>query len=347
MDTPSLWSKLCAWCPVADDLPLFDFWLARSSGCALDIHIIAPSSTGNPAATSITLEILTSLMQVASRWRKMALHLGPDMESFFTLVPRQVLPSLQELDLNLSDWSPNGTRTIAQFFASSPQLHTVEWGDLCLKAPLLAETSWATVTTLSLGCITFSDLYQALPQLTSIRTLVLNDIEGTDIEEPLKLSESRATVVELPHLHRLSCGRYNNITPIFDCLSIPCLSEIVLKSGMGIDAPHVWTGPDAFARLVERSRCRLTSLEWKHYSLPQLWLAQFLVQASTEIMPHLEHLEITSLVSNDLVESLVLRNGGPFPLLESFDFPNCRAHRATLDALLDSRPNLFTLNLEE
>lgn len=97
----------------------------------------------------------------------------------------------------------------------------------------------------------------------------------------------------------------------------------------------------ALNRLVERSDCRVASLDWTHFGLAEERLVKALrTQGAKMSLQHLRHLRFGSPVKDNLVGCLTLGNEPLFPLLQSLELRYCEADIEYLRKFVSSRPGL-------
>lgn len=344
MSTSSLWSKLYIFEPTDCDLPLLSFWLSRSAGTWVDMEIIQGRydyTKSGASNLSVILKVLQLVMEISPRWRKIFFKLRANVAGY--KLPRHPPLLLEGLALDLEGWTMNTARCFVQSLTSSPHLRVVEWGGYheAVSRVLLAETPWTKITEFCLGRVGLADLYPLLPHMTSIRKVALNRISDASWE----------TVPPVPKvpdillcLTCLSFGECDDVSVVLDAVTLPCLSHLVLKSGMGDDTGSLGMTFEALGRLVQRSGCRILALDWTHFGLKENVLIQALgTQGAQTSLQHLRHLRFGSPVGNDLIQCLKLEDERPLPLLESLELKCWKADTVHLQALAATRPGLSSI----
>ncbi|KAJ3527664.1 hypothetical protein NMY22_g9702 [Coprinellus aureogranulatus] len=337
MSSPSLWSKLCAFRPEDADIPLFKFWVEKSSPCPLDLTLVQ-GGEAEWGCTDAMHGILEIALAHSSRWRSITLLLFKDMEELVTTYPVAMpLPCLQSFDISLKRWTSQGSQHLVRVFSSSSALRSVFLRDGICPAPLFIQHfPWALLHTIVLCEIALQDLLEILPLATSLKTLGIGSLHSNSSIPPTAL-EPRSPIV-LPYLSTLRLSRYINLSPLFNSLHLPSLSSLTLRSGLGLQA-----SPDveftAIKDLSVRSGCRIDHLCWSHEGIN---LAPWFMEHAPAAFPHLRDLDIELDVPPESVAALtqVPEKDSVFPLLRSLRLRGCTADRSSVEKMLSSRPDL-------
>jgi hypothetical protein len=327
-----------------EDVPLFEFWLERSSTCPLDLTI--NQQLGDEEYDEGTELLLRAAFAHSSRWRKVELRLHSDMESMFsTDSPLQhvSLPILIAAHLDLVDWTVQGCKILSQLISTSSSLRSVEFGTGCPAATDLSDIPWANLSAVTLGCIEVTCLLELLPQMTVLNSLTIDTLIIP--WPPAPVQSSPAPTITLPGLQSLSIDRYSDLSPFFDNLTLPSLSNLTLLTGAGASLEAEWS---TVRRLVERSSCPIRSLTYSGAGVDGIESVRALVEV-TQFLPELKRLRIACAVGPVLIAALTLNQGKAsdiFPLLRSLELPKCRAPGDDVEKLVLSRPLLekFTLH---
>ncbi|KAF5326290.1 hypothetical protein D9611_000675 [Ephemerocybe angulata] len=338
---PALWSRLCVFHAHAADFPLLEFWLARISNSPLDLTIVQRYKRVGELVDHDTPQILAMTLRHASL-RSVSLQLDVDMEHLFGGTTDSIAPSLEQFQLNLMNWSPEGCGVLSQLLLASPTLHTARWGSTCGEIYGHFDTLWSTLSTIELGHIGLSDLFTHLPQMLALQSLRIDDL---DIDCSALGSEHLASI-NLPHLTTLSFGFYSNLCPLLDSLLLPSLTNLSLGHGFGLGIPE-GRGWPSLEKLVERSHCRLLSFDWSRRRMEEDVMVRLFNHASDHIFPELEYLRICSPVGDQFVSALTLGgDSARLPCLTSLALRSCRARDATLISMVLSRPLLQDLHVK-
>lgn len=276
------------------------------------------------------------VMGVSARWRKFYLQLEPRMEGFFWIAPKAPTSLLKELSLNLMEWSDERKAGIVKHFATSyPALRALKWEKACESPPDFSKIGFRSLTSLCIGEIDLTSFYEVLSQLTGMKELTLRRVEtsATTVRQVLEGE------IKLPRLATLHVGVYKDVTPIFEVLSLPNLSSLYLKSGMGLSV-QIDAGWEALNRVVQRSQCRIVSFAVGDAQLSQKKFGNLLYQASLTSVVNLRHLAIISRFESEAIEAFTGHGCNlTFPLLQSMQLCHFKASDESLRGLIASRPS--------
>ncbi|KIM40785.1 hypothetical protein M413DRAFT_168063 [Hebeloma cylindrosporum] len=241
-NSPILWSTLVVCAPAPRDVEYTAFWLSKSGTVPLNLTLeqyISPDRASDAIAQLFVTE--------AHRWKRISFGLSVQ-SSFSNLRPHDV-PLLEEFRLRITHWGP-GPHPITQFIDalhSSPNLKTINWGK-SLGSHIPTNTPWAQLVNLTLYRLDISELLlDALPQCTSLKVLQLRRIRAAEYQ-------AQQPII-LHRLESLVCERPERFSGIFDCLTLPCLSDVEMT-----DTPFYENDARSLNDLVGRSGCRLTTL---------------------------------------------------------------------------------------
>ncbi|KAJ3503721.1 hypothetical protein NMY22_g18149 [Coprinellus aureogranulatus] len=174
MSTPSLWSKICVFRPQLVDIPLFEFWLEKSSNCPLVLDIMQKVNDEWGSSDEAMHRVLSLAFAHSSRWRSISLLLFDDMEALVSTYPDTVLlPSLESFHLHFyKKWTTQGGLHILRMLSSSPALRSAHFGrGICPNPLLIANLPWELLHSVSLGDISLPDLLTALSLATNLESL--------------------------------------------------------------------------------------------------------------------------------------------------------------------------------
>ncbi|KAJ3534336.1 hypothetical protein NMY22_g6971 [Coprinellus aureogranulatus] len=340
---PFIWSSVCADRASPSDVPLFELWLSRSSSRPLDLTISQRQKYEWLNEDASSSGILSCAVRHSHRWKIFNLDaVDRELEKAFTpqSLPLGSLPMLEECSVETPFWIPEANHYLSQLLFSSPALRTITIGPaLGLKA-VARRPSWSPLTTIHVMDVEWSELSALLRQTPHLCSLTIATLHA-------KSNSITSSPIMLRHLSELFVHYYLNITPLFQSLSTPSLSELFLTGGMGTqEHGHHEAGLLAFLGFVERSGCRLRSLTWLGNDVPQRDTIQFLEVAGQVVLSGLKDLVIGSPAGGSVARALTLRPEVPiFPSLESLDFHNFEGTDAHIRVLIDSRPNLTYLRV--
>ncbi|KAJ3540434.1 hypothetical protein NMY22_g4301 [Coprinellus aureogranulatus] len=340
---PFIWPSVCADQAKPSDVPLFELWLSRSSSRPLDLTISQRQKYEWLNEDTSSSGILSCAIRHSHRWKIFNLDaVDRELEIAFTpqSLPLGSLPLLEECSVETPYWNPEANRYLSQLLFSSPALRTITIGPaLGLKA-VARRPSWSPLTTIHVMDVEWSELSALLRQTPQLCSLTIATLHA-------KSNSITSSPIMLRHLSELFVHYYPNITPLFQSLSTPSLSELFLTGGMGTqEHGHHEAGLLAFLGFVERSGCRLRSLTWLGNDVPQRDTIQFLEVAGQVALLGLKDLAIGSPAGGSVARALTLRPEVPlFSSLESLDFHNFEGTDAHIRALIDSRPNLTYLRV--
>ncbi|KAF5326289.1 hypothetical protein D9611_000678 [Ephemerocybe angulata] len=336
---PSLWARVCISRAEAHDIPLLEYWLARSTTCPLDVTVIQRYKGYEEVVDPITIEIISALARHSSRWRKLSLQLQPNMETpFLSLSPSLTLPLLEEFDLNLNTWSAKGWLYISEIMTNGPRVRSGAW-NMALQHP---GTSYQSLSTIRIGTIFLADLIPSLSQMMHVQSLTIDDLATSYGPPPPATLSAKFSLIVLPNLSTLTLGRYPDISILFNSVSLPSLTELYLGLGFGFEISAA-TGVLAFARLVERSGCCIRSLTWADASGDQ---ALPLFSRLGDRALNLVHLCLRGRTSDSTLALLTLgEENNLFPSLQSLELPACEGSAEALGTMISSRPSLRELDV--
>ncbi|KAJ3547550.1 hypothetical protein NMY22_g1598 [Coprinellus aureogranulatus] len=261
MSTPSLWSKICVFRPQLVDIPLFEFWLEKSSNCPLVLDIMQKVNDEWGSIDEAMHRVLSLAFAHSSRWRSISLLLFDDMEALVSTYPATVsLPSLESFHLHFyKKWTTQGGLHILRMLSSSPALRSAHFGrGICPNPLLIANLPWELLHSVSLGDISLPDLLTALSLATNLESLHVSSIIS-DPSTPTTIDQ-RSHIL-LPSLSTIYLWGYADISPLFNALRLPNLSSLELQHGLGNTASPE-AGFTAIRDLVDRSACRMRRLYW-------------------------------------------------------------------------------------
>ncbi|KAF5326288.1 hypothetical protein D9611_000679 [Ephemerocybe angulata] len=336
---PSLWARVCISRAEAHDIPLLEYWLARSTTCPLDVTVIQRYKGYEEVVEPVTIEIISALARHSSRWRKLSLQLQPNMETpFLSLSPTLTIPLLEEFDLNLTTWSAKGWLYISEIMTNGPRVRSGAW-NMALQHP---GSSYQSLSTIRIGTIFLADLIPSLSQMMHVQSLTIDDLATNYGPPPPATLSATYSPIVLPNLSTLTLGRYPDISNLFISVTLPSLTELSLGLGFGFEISAV-TGLHALGRLVERSGCCIRSLTWTDVS-------------GVEALPHfsslgghaldLLHLRLWGRTSDVTLAFLTSRGENThFPSLQSLELQACEGSAEALEAMILSRPGLRELDV--
>ncbi|TEB25390.1 hypothetical protein FA13DRAFT_1167542 [Coprinellus micaceus] len=336
MSNPLLWAKLCALRPEPQDIPVFEFWLSRSSPYPLDLTIVEGRGNQKADLNDTTCQILLSASAHSPRWKAISLQLGRDLEALFVTPsgPTSLqLPSLRGFRLDLVDWSTEGSQCMSRMLSKGPELQSAAWGSACQIPCFFSDTPWAGLHTIQIGHVNLSDLLQILHVATALHTLFIDYLQvDCSVPSPLTGTTYR---IELPSLSSLTLLRYDSLVPLFDSLRVPSLSSLALKFGMGSSLAYD-AGWRSLAGLVHHSSCRITSLTWSDDLHPEQQFLGKIDDTYASIFFHLHDLRIESPVGKKTVETFSPLGGQCHNLraLRTFELRDCTAEYDSVLAII-------------
>ncbi|KAJ3518946.1 hypothetical protein NMY22_g13428 [Coprinellus aureogranulatus] len=335
MSNPSFWSKIAVCAARPFDFPLFEFWLSLSGDCPLDLTI-----SQREAVDGVTQRILLTIMPHSSRWKSVTWRLEPDMEKLVTnTLVNLSLPQLERFCLGINNlrWSAEGVAQVSHLLSSGPCVRSASFELRMCDPSSLAATNWGRLSDVQFSHIQLVDLLQVLPQMECLQKL---SIAGVHDKAQGRSAHALHPPMLLPHLTAISIERHNDLSPLWDSLTLPSLHTLHLGDGFGW-GPGVETRSVPLAQLVKRSGCTVLTLHWVDSSDPAT-LIRILHNASTSIFPSLLQIKLGSIVNNDVVAEFT--SGGLFPHLRDMELRDCCADHASLQELSVSRPLLRTVH---
>lgn len=336
MTTPALWSRLFIFCPDFHDLPLLEFWLARSGAAQLDLTFVDGYLRDEDPSESPASLLLPMTLQHSSRWRSADLRLGRTTESLVQQLLSLDVASLRHFEMHLRDWSQEGTDHLFHLLSSGTSVRAIRWGEDCHPPIIVEGDPWSNLTHLKLGMIDSAYLLSSLPVLNSLETLEIDILDKT---RAFASAVPHPTILRLPRLVNLSINRYADIRPLLENLLVPSLTSLDLGCGLGRKSIPVESGCDILGRLSYRSGCCISSLQWSNFDLDGASLVQHLATLSKAALPGIRSLVIKSPVNEDAIKGLE-NQVSTFPLLSSLVLANCTASVPSLQSLAISRSSL-------
>ncbi|KAF6749893.1 hypothetical protein DFP72DRAFT_969926 [Ephemerocybe angulata] len=336
---PYLWARLCVSRAESQDIPLLEYWLARSTTCPLDMTVVQRYK-GEEEVDPVTIDIISTLARHSSRWRKLSLQLQPNMETpFLSISPGFTLPLLEEFDLNLTTWSAEGSRYISEIMTNGPRIRSGAW-NMALQHP---GSSYNSLSTIRIGTISLADLIPSLPDMRHLQSLTIDNLDTSYGPSPVILAAAHSPII-LPHLMTLALGRYPDASKLFDAVTVPSLTKLSLGLGFGMEIP-VETGMSAFSSLVGRSDCCLRSLAWIDSYRSEDGMVRTFSHLSRGVLGSLVHLRVDRPTSDLTLRTLTLNGELPvFPSLRSIELLVCEGSADMLAAMVSSRPALMELH---
>ncbi|KAJ3504428.1 hypothetical protein NMY22_g17928 [Coprinellus aureogranulatus] len=340
---PTLWSKLCAFRAQPCDIPLFQFWLSLSAGAPLDFAIWQRyKEQREEDVDTVAHTLLLLALEHSDRWKSVRLRLTQDMEPLLTAAGKPLpMSSLQSVDLDIWDWSPEGLRSFVELLSASSTLRDVSLGSIDQSSPFMGGLPWANIRKIDLPEIQLTDLLSLLRFATSLEHLSVIWVHG---KRCTLAAPATNTPIHLPFLTTVELKRYYDAPALLDMLSAPSLSTLSLDSGLDTTR-GTGNGWKSLHDLMQRSGsgCRIQSLCWHDRHLPEEALIEHFKKGSGTTFSKTRHLKIRTSVGIKMVEALTLRPGNNrplFPSLEWLELEFCLADAGALQDMISSRPLL-------
>lgn len=238
---------------------IMEEWISRSGIRLLSIHISYDNPVWDDAVDGQT-HIIEALIPHCRRWESIDLTLPESWHQALAAVKGK-LDNLASLKVRPSG---NGfVITSLDFFSYAPLLRSITSSQYYLTD---LEYPWTQLTTASFRFISIDEALEIVTRCPNLVTCRFDDLADIEGHFPMR---------DTPHKNIqqfiVTLNTYISITPFLDHLSLPNASFL------GLILPEFYPDPlQAVHILVQRSECRLKTIQIAGVDIPSLDLIDFL-----------------------------------------------------------------------
>ncbi|TFK27303.1 hypothetical protein FA15DRAFT_666593 [Coprinopsis marcescibilis] len=323
LSTPTLWSTISVSLPTPHDIPILETWLSRSMDLPLELLVAQGLGMG-----SVIQQIVQMFIKEKHRWKRIHLQLDSGCEHLFSDLDTTPFALLEEVGLDLMQWSQQAVSGICRSFYSSRKLKIIRFGKSWDQDAQLFHAPLEQLNFLELNYLSGPQLFPLLCRMPNLRGLAIAFLEG-----PVEINVTGP--LTLPYLQALSVGMVEDTSPILRNLRLPALARLRLYQGFGRHADIDTAGRILCTHLLE-SGSALQSLHCGELGDHEKTLNEML---ASPVISHLTDLIVESRVTDSTLRTLTHQSSTRIlPKLKSISLWEVRSSTpATFFSMVQSR----------
>lgn len=286
VSTPQLWSSITISrlsCRVEPTLDTVEVYLERSRQLPLTLLLEEEESWSMQPN-----ELLHRLFNHSHRLRDLTLYVDPQFSQALPAIEKNSMPLLESLNLTIPSENFDFLFDRDQF-QTMPALRTLRLSASTSGEDRLDESSlpWSQITHLERTDCHVYDFVRLLSRCPSVMIAEMRRARSSwDMPDGEAMHPPCSATSNL-HTLRVGSGRqkWDSVSLLFDCLTLPCLKSLSLENRHDYGGPSIWPQTELSA-LITRSSCSITSL-----SLANMYLSEDQFLGLLRSLPSITHLK--------------------------------------------------------